>query len=85
MWRPENWLPRVFTDADEERDYEAGADAMLEALKKEAIRIDPQDMQYCLLKQHIPETAAKPVIWMQIYYSPPRIGWLVFIPDEKEN
>lgn len=39
-WRPEDWLPRVFSDAEEERVFEAGADAMLEVLKAEGKECD---------------------------------------------
>jgi len=78
MWRPKEWgnpneeyhnvcdVPTV-QDAEYEA-YEAGADAMLEALKKDKHIMTPAQMELLLPDRKYP----------------PRNGYLVFIPDEEK-
>lgn len=56
---------------------EAGADAMLEELKKSAgIELDRPDILPEYYKKGEDE---------EIWFQPPANGWLVFIPDEEER
>lgn len=80
-WRPENWknpfvnpiyydlLMTKETLEDFKQTFEAGADAMLKALREDGgHRVLPQDNEI-------------PVKLNQLF---PKVGWVVFIPDDSE-
>ena len=83
MYRPKNWLKTkrdiiaeapLRAKANEENVvdlYEAGADAMLEALKEEAVECpaNKEPFDFC---------------GMTVHNSKSRRGWLVFIPEEEQ-
>ena len=82
-WRPENWEDVRFyacmnltegggTYKNIYEVFEAGADAMLEVLKKEGWKLEGESV--------IPARGSCPEIHIQEELR----GWLVFIPGEKE-
>ena len=62
---------------------EAGADALLEALKKDAWKCIPEDQSYILTKWKRAETASRADRNLQYGFYPEPRGYLVFIPDEE--
>lgn len=87
-WRPDGWVNPYhiteralgtevkFNQYPEFEVYEAGADAVLEALKKEA-RLEKH--KYCteLIKIHLDGTVT--------IETSPKYGWLVFIEESNEG
>lgn len=87
MWRPKNWdNPYKLSDKAKEKGYalipgdgwhygyEAGADAILEALKKEGKYIDASEYPYGFVLNEIP-----PIQRLTRMFK----GWVVIIPDER--
>lgn len=78
-WRPSNWANPYTTGVRVHRIYEAGADAMLEALRNN--RITSLDVSY-MSKSGSPEHFDINKEMIDFAF---RGGRLVFIPDDKET
>ncbi len=65
--------------------YEAGADAMLEALKKDAWRCIPKDQSYEYTKWNYAKSAMGADKNTHIAIYPDPKGWLVFIPEGDDD
>ena len=76
MWRPEGWedLRKGDGSKSDKQVFEDGANAILEALRKDGWRVTGEDI--------IPARGKYPEIHLP---NTGMVGYLVFIPDEEES